>query len=254
MNRPKPNSSFSSSRDHTRPHRSEICEAVTMNSSNDTCLPTAQPVSIPVLMCLVYSVGFLLNIFSLWVFCCRLPSWSAGTVLQLNLALSDALATPVTPLIAVYFLMGNNWTFGQFLCQVKIALMSSHFYGSTIFLTLISVHRFTAVVHFNKSSKMKNKSFVKKLCAGVWILLLAQSVVYCFVVPPTKVGNRAQCLSFSQRTLSNSLFVINFVLFVFGFLLPFSISATCYFRLTNALTRLNTTSPKGLKSNSNPRE
>ncbi|XP_072289503.1 P2Y purinoceptor 2-like [Eucyclogobius newberryi] len=218
-----------------------------MNNTNESCLPIAQPMSIPVLMCLVSFIGFIQNVFSLWVFCCRLSSWSAGTVLQFNLALSDTLATPVTPLIAVYFLMGNNWTFGQFLCQVKIALMSSHFYGSTIFLTLISVHRYTAVAHFNKSSRMKNKRFIMKLCAGVWLLLLAQSVVYCFVVPQTKVGNHPQCLSFSQRTLSNSMFVINFVLFLFGFLLPLSISASCYFRLTNILTRLNTSTPKGLK-------
>uniref|UniRef100_A0A3B4AQ43 G-protein coupled receptors family 1 profile domain-containing protein n=1 Tax=Periophthalmus magnuspinnatus TaxID=409849 RepID=A0A3B4AQ43_9GOBI len=217
-----------------------------MNNSSDsgTCLPIAQHMSIPVLMCLVYFMGFLLNFFSLWIFCCRM---SVGTVLQFNLALSDALATPVTPLIAVYFLMGNNWIFGEFLCQVKICLMSSHFYGSTIFLTLISVHRYTAVVHFKKSSRMKNKSFIKKLCAGVWLFLLAQSLVYCFVVPPTKVDDRVQCLSFSQTTLSNSLFVINFVLLLLGFLLPLSISAICYFQLTNTLTSLNTSSPKGLQ-------
>uniref|UniRef100_A0A8C6THB4 G-protein coupled receptors family 1 profile domain-containing protein n=1 Tax=Neogobius melanostomus TaxID=47308 RepID=A0A8C6THB4_9GOBI len=218
-----------------------------MNNSSEICLPTAQHLSIPVLMCLVYFIGFLLNVFSLWVFCCRLPSWSTGTVLQFNLALSDALATPVTPLIATYFIMGNNWPFGQLLCQVKIALMTSHFYGSTFFLTLISVHRYMAVVHYNKSNKMKDKSFIKKLCTGVWLLLLAQSLVYSFVVPPTKVGNRAQCLSFSQKTLTNSLFVINFVLFFFGFLLPLSISAYCYFRITNALSRLNTSTHKGLK-------
>uniref|UniRef100_A0AAV2MP69 G-protein coupled receptors family 1 profile domain-containing protein n=1 Tax=Knipowitschia caucasica TaxID=637954 RepID=A0AAV2MP69_KNICA len=112
-----------------------------MNITNESCLPSAQHPSIPALVCVVFSVGFLLNVFSLWVFCCRLSSWSAGTVLQFNLALSDALATPVTPLIAAYFLNGHDWAFGRFLCQVKIALMSSHFYGSTTFLTLISVHR-----------------------------------------------------------------------------------------------------------------
>ncbi|CAL9707767.1 unnamed protein product [Knipowitschia caucasica] len=218
-----------------------------MNITNESCLPSAQHPSIPALVCVVFSVGFLLNVFSLWVFCCRLSSWSAGTVLQFNLALSDALATPVTPLIAAYFLNGHDWAFGRFLCQVKIALMSSHFYGSTTFLTLISVHRYKAVVRFNQSSRMKNKSFIKKICVGVWLLLLAQSLVYSFVVPPTKVNNRVQCLSFSQRTLSNSMFVINFVLFLFGFLLPLGISSVCYSRVTTTLFRLNTSTAKGLK-------
>uniref|UniRef100_A0A8C6TEQ1 G-protein coupled receptors family 1 profile domain-containing protein n=1 Tax=Neogobius melanostomus TaxID=47308 RepID=A0A8C6TEQ1_9GOBI len=193
-------------------------------------------VSITVLMCLVFFVGFLLNVFSLWVFCCRLSSWSAGTVLQFNLALSDALATPVTPLMAVYFAMGNEWTYGQLLCQAKIALLSSHFYGSTIFLTLISVHRYTAVVRFNRSCKMKNKSFIKRVCAGVWLLLLAQSLVYALMLPSTKEGGTRQCFNFSQKKLTHIYFAINFVLFTVGFLFPLSISATCYFCLANTLT------------------
>lgn len=218
-----------------------------MNNSNETCLPATSHVSITVLMCMVFFISFLLNIFSLWVFWCRLSSWSAGTVLQFNLALSDSLATPVTPLMAVYFAMGNEWTLGRFLCQAKIALLGSHFYGSTIFLTLISVHRYTVVVHFNRSCKMKNKRFIKKVCAGVWLLLLGQSLVYAFMLPSTTEGSSQQCFNFSQKKLSHLYFAINFILFTVGFLLPLGISSACYFSLADTLTRLNTSSPKGLK-------
>ncbi|XP_040899048.1 P2Y purinoceptor 4 [Toxotes jaculatrix] len=219
------------------------------NSSNDSgpCLGENQHVAIPVFLCLVFFVGFLLNTFSLWVFCCRLPCWTSGTMLQFHLALSDAIATPVTPMMAVYFAMGNDWPFGRFLCQVKISLLSSHFYGSTIFLTLISIHRYTAVVHFNKSSFMKRKDFIRKLCAGVWSVLLIQAVIYAFMLPPGKVGDNSQCLSIHQRNLTDIYFVINFILFIFGFLLPFLVSAVCYSRLANTLTRLNISTAKGLK-------
>ncbi|XP_055017662.1 P2Y purinoceptor 2-like [Boleophthalmus pectinirostris] len=220
-----------------------------MNNSSDSgiCLPSAEHMSIPVLMCLVFFMGFLLNIFSLWVFCCRMSSWSAGTILQFCLALSDALGAPVTPLIAVYFAMGNKWLFGKVLCTVTIALLSSQFYGSTIFLTLISFHRYKAVVHFNKSSRMKDKSFIKKLCAGVWLFLIAHSLVYGFGVPSTKVGEVTQCHSFSQVSLTNSFFIIGCALVSVGFLLPLSISAMCYFRVKNALTCLNNITAKSLK-------
>uniref|UniRef100_A0A8C6TGG0 G-protein coupled receptors family 1 profile domain-containing protein n=1 Tax=Neogobius melanostomus TaxID=47308 RepID=A0A8C6TGG0_9GOBI len=176
--------------------RSPLCVKMNNSSASVTCAPTVQPLSIPVLMCLVCLVGFLMNVFSLWVFSCRLPSWSAGTVLQFNLALSDALVAPVTPLMAGYFAMGNDWHFESVACTLMIALLSSQFYGSTVFLTLISFHRYKAVVHCNKSSKMNNKSFIKKLCAAVWV---------------------------------------------------FVISAFCYIRVTNALTRLNIITPKSLK-------
>ncbi|XP_072289001.1 P2Y purinoceptor 2-like [Eucyclogobius newberryi] len=220
-----------------------------MNNSSDfeSCQPRPQPMSIPVLTCLISFIGFILNVFSLWVFCCRLPSWSAGTVLQFNLALSDILATPVTPLIAVYHAMGNGWPFGKVLCTVMVAFLSAQFYGSTIFLTLISFYRYKVVAHFNKSSRMKNKSFIKKLCAGVWLFLLAHSLVYGFATPSTKVGKITQCYSFSQRSQKNSLFIISCVLVSVGFLLPLSISATCYIRVKNALARLNNITPNTLK-------
>nr|XP_046241609.1 P2Y purinoceptor 4 [Scatophagus argus] len=219
------------------------------NSSNnsESCLRETQHVSIVILLCLVFFLGFLLNAFSLWVFCCRLPCWTSGTTLQFHLALSDAIATPVTPMIAAYLAMGNNWTFGWFLCQVKIALLSSHFYGSTIFLTLISIHRYTAVVHFNRRSCMKQKKFVRKLCVGIWSLLLIQALIYAFMLPLSKEGSNSQCLSIHQNSLTNSYFVINFILFLFGFLFPFLVSAVCYGRLANTLTRLNISSAKGLK-------
>lgn len=219
------------------------------NSSNDTgpCLGENQHTSITVLLCLVFFLGFLLNAFSIWVFCCRLPCWTSGTILQFHLALSDAIATPVTPMIAIYFAMGNDWPFGQFLCQVKIALLSSHFYGSIIFLTLISVHRYTAVVHFNRQSCMKQKAFVKRLCAGVWSLLLIQALIYAFMLPPSKDGRNSQCLSIHQKKLTDAYFVINFILFIFGFVLPFLVSAVCYGRLASTLTRLNISTAKGLK-------
>lgn len=150
-------------------------------------------------------------------------------------------------MMAVYFAMGNNWPFSWFLCQVKIPLLSSHFYGSTIFLTLISIHRYTAVMHFNKRSCMKRKEFVKKLCAGVWSLLLIQGLSYAFMFPPSKEGSNSQCLSIHQKNLTDTYFVINFILFIFGFLLPFPLAAFYYSCLANTLTHLNISTAKGLK-------
>ncbi|XP_072289146.1 P2Y purinoceptor 2-like [Eucyclogobius newberryi] len=221
-----------------------------MNNSSDfeSCRPRPLSMSIPVLMCLVCFIGFLLNVFSLWVFCCRLPSWSAGTVLQFNLALSDTLATPVTPLMAVYVAMGNDWSFGKLLCTAKIAFVSAQFYGSSIFLSLISFHRYKAVVHFNKSSRMKDKSFIKKLCAGVWLLLLAFTLLFAFVVPSTKIGKITQCFRFSEASLKNSFFIVSCVLVSVTFLIPLSVSATCYICVKNALARLNNITPKSLKA------
>ncbi|KAM4745798.1 P2Y purinoceptor 4-like [Anableps anableps] len=220
-----------------------------LNTSNSSshCQGENQHFVLTFFLCLVFFIGFLLNVFSLWVFCCRFPCWTSGTTLQFHLALSDTIATPVTPMMAVYFAMGNDWPFGQFLCQVKIALLSSHFYGSTIFLTLISIHRYITVVHFNRSCCIKQKPFVRKLCACVWCLLVIQALIFAVLLPPSKEKGNNHCLSIHQGNLTNFYFIINFFLFIFGFLLPFSVSAVCYGCLANMLTNLNSSTAKGLK-------
>ncbi|KAM9446457.1 P2Y purinoceptor 4-like [Clarias gariepinus] len=215
--------------------------------SNDTvgCQPEQQDISLTIFLCLVYMVGLLLNGFSLWVFIFRMSKWNAGTVLQFNLAISDALASPATPLIAAYFINGNNWTFGPFLCQMKIALLSAHFYGSILFLTLISIHRYVVVVHFKRSSAIKRKAFVKKLCYVVWCFLIVGAVVYAYVLGVTDEDGHTQCLSIHQSKLAKVYFVINFVLFVAGFLLPFTVTVVCYACLARSVTQINDKSMQG---------
>lgn len=217
-----------------------------MNNYNETiCPPETQHISLTVFLCLVYMIGLLLNGFSLWVFIFRMSKWNAGTVLQFNLAISDALASPATPLMAAYFVNGNNWEFGIFLCDLKIALLSAHFYGSIMFLTLISVHRYVVVVHFKRSSPMKRKAFVKKLCFGVWCFLLVGSITYAILLPVTEEDGHKQCLSIHQTKLINEYLVVNFVLLVFGFLVPFTLAVVCYSCLARSVTQVNIKSLQG---------
>ncbi|KAL2092231.1 hypothetical protein ACEWY4_012029 [Coilia grayii] len=216
------------------------------NTSNNTsdCSPAVKHVSLAVCLSLVFVVGFCLNCFSLWVFCHRIRDWSSGTVLQFNLALSDGLATPATVMAAVYFAK-NSWPFGRFLCQVKIVLLSAHFYGSILFLMLISIHRYVVVVHFNQSSLMKQKAFVKKLCGGIWILLLTNGIIFATLLPSSTENKHIQCLSIFQKEHTVTLFVINFVLFIVGFLLPFSVSAACYGLLARSVSQISASTVHG---------
>ncbi|KAK2912106.1 hypothetical protein Q8A67_004239 [Cirrhinus molitorella] len=214
-------------------------------SNGDACVPKPQHMSLAVILCLVYLLGLLLNGFSLWVFTCRIHKWNSGAVLQFNLALSDAIITPLTPLMAAYFAMESNWVFGDFACQLKIAVLSMHFNGSVIFLTLISVHRYMSVVHFNRSSLIKRKVFVKKLCAAIWCFLIITGIFYGWLLPVTTEDNHNQCLTIYQTKLTEAYFVINFVIFFFWFILPMAISVFCYSRLASSVSRINISSVQG---------
>ncbi|XP_050967206.1 P2Y purinoceptor 4 [Labeo rohita] len=217
-----------------------------LNASHGVlCSPEPQHISLAVILCLVYLLGLLLNGFSLWVFTCRIHSWTSGVVLQFNLALSDAIIAPLTPLMAVYFASDSNWVFGNFTCQLKIAVLSIHFNGSVIFLTLISVHRYMSVVHFNRSSLIKRKVFVKKLCAGIWCFLIISGIFYGWMFPVTTEDNHGQCLTIHQKKLIDAYFIINFLIFFFWCILPLTISVFCYSRLASSVSRINISSAQG---------
>ena len=209
------------------------------------CQVQPQDLSVSVLLCVVFLLGSVLNSASLLLFCCRTPEWSSGTLLQFHLTLSNILATPLVPMMTTHLALGSHWPFGRFLCQVMIALLSSHFYGSSMFLMLISVHRYTLVVHFNKDARMKSKPFVSRLCVGMWSLLLIQATVLAVLLPSSQEGKEEHCLSIHDTKISISLLYINMLLFTFGFLLPFSVSLGCYWSLASALARLPNQSARG---------
>nr|XP_015222341.1 PREDICTED: P2Y purinoceptor 4-like [Lepisosteus oculatus] len=215
------------------------------NSSRaETCGVEPQSPALTVFLSLVFLGGILLNSFSLWIFCFRMPQWSSGTILQFHLALSDAIGTPAAPFLAAYFSLGSTWPFGQFLCQLMVIFLSTHLYGSIFFLMLISVHRYVAVVHFSKSSPIRRRGFVKKLCLGVWLALLALGLTFFGFLKTSQVGNHTLCLSIHQGELTGAYFAVNFVLLVPGFLVPFGVSATCYGLLLCSLSKMNTINQK----------
>ncbi|XP_066510972.1 2-oxoglutarate receptor 1-like [Hoplias malabaricus] len=208
------------------------------NMTEDTTYPS-QNISIAVLLCLVLLLGLLLNLFSMWVFMRRMPKWKPGTILQFHLAISDAVICPLAPFIAVYFAQGGNWPFGSLMCRLKIVLLTVHFYGSIIFLTLISIQRYVCVVYHNQDSCWKQKYFVKRFCAGVWLAVLIKAIVCSMLLDISCVGNHTVCLSIHQAKNIEVYFIINFILLFPGFLLPFTISLYCYIRLAQSVSSLN---------------
>ncbi|XP_043086099.1 chemokine XC receptor 1-like [Puntigrus tetrazona] len=70
---------------------------------------------------------------------------SLTNVFILNLAVSDLLFTFGLPFWASYYIWG--WTFGEAGCKAVKFLFYVGFYSSVLFLTLMTVQRYMAVVH-----------------------------------------------------------------------------------------------------------
>ncbi|XP_026866696.1 lysophosphatidic acid receptor 6-like [Electrophorus electricus] len=218
-----------------------------MNNTN-LCAVKQQHMFTAVLFCLVLLLGLFLNVFSMWVFCCRMPEWKAGTVLQFHLAISDVIVCPLGPVIVLYFAQGKYFwdTFWRVTCRLKIILMTVHFYGSIFFLTLISIHRYVSVVYHHQDSRMKQKDFVHKLCLGVWVAVFLKGILLVsFFDSSSNNGNITICLYIHQGQTTEMCFAINFILVIFGFLIPFTVSVVCYSRLVWSVSGISVCHPKG---------
>ncbi|XP_067825576.1 lysophosphatidic acid receptor 6-like [Heptranchias perlo] len=218
-----------------------------VSSNNSTvsasCKPEELGAFIPIFLSLVFSMGFILNSVSLWIFWFCIKKWSAGMILQFNLSLADAIITPAAPFMIAYFSL-SRWPFGQFLCQLKVFLLSAHMYGSIYFLTLISIHRYIAIVHCTKKTIFKEEKFVKLVCVGVWVLLFAQGFPFFFVLKTTEMNNSTQCLSIHQDELAVLYFVWNTTILFTGYIIPFVVSIVCYSLLSRFIVKLNSNQHK----------
>lgn len=210
-----------------------------------TCRPQELHPAIPTLLALLSVGGLAFNAISLWIFWFIQKRWNAGTLLQFNLAVMDTIVLPVTPLMVVYFALGNHWPFGQFLCQLQVFMLSTHLYGSIYFLMLISVHRYQATIHYHVQSLWRQKTFLKKLIVVVWAVLLVQGLPIFFFLKTTVIDGSVKCLSIHQSELSSLYLIYSIILGLLGFLLPFGVSCTSYVMLGSYIARISQANLRG---------
>ncbi|XP_056305510.1 chemokine (C motif) receptor 1a, duplicate 1 [Danio aesculapii] len=100
---------------------------------------------IPLFFSIVVVMSCIGNVLVLIILALYESLKSLTNVFILNLALSDLLFTFGLPFWASYFIHG--WTFGEIGCKAVKFLFYVGFYSSVLFLTLMTIQRYMAVVH-----------------------------------------------------------------------------------------------------------
>ncbi|XP_063209493.1 P2Y purinoceptor 4-like [Chroicocephalus ridibundus] len=234
------------------PESLELLASLTSMNTSVDCMPQGLHPAIPALGTLLLLGCVLLNGMSFWVFCFRIKQWDSGMILQVSLVLGDVLIIPVAPLRISYLSLGNQWPFGQFLCQLEFFLDSIHIYSSIYFLTLICIHRYFVVVRYKSKSLWKKKSFLRKLCLFVWLVLIVQGLPFFFVLKTSAIDGSAKCLNIHQLELSSIYYFYNIIVVVLSFLLPFAVSLACGALLGAAIAKVAKKSSRGKKMKSRP--
>ncbi|CAK7299453.1 lysophosphatidic acid receptor 5 [Vulpes vulpes] len=173
---------------------------------------------------LVLAAGLPLNALALWVFLRALRVHSVVSVYMCNLAASDLLFTLSLPVRISYYAL-HHWPFSDLLCQTAGAVFQTNMYGSCIFLTLINVDRYAAIVHPLRLRHLRRPRVARLLCLGVWALILVFAVPTVLVHRPSPCshdGGRARlCFeSFGDKLWKGGLLPLVLLAEALGFLLP----------------------------------
>ncbi|KAG7269187.1 hypothetical protein CRUP_016059, partial [Coryphaenoides rupestris] len=145
--------------------------------SNDTSIVSSTATT--AVGAVILSLGFLLgvpgNLFIIWSILARARKQSVTTLLILNLAYADGSLMVLTPFFVVY-LVQQTWVFGKALCKILFYLCLANMYASIMLITLMSLHRFAAIVWPNRVRALLGRRAALRTLAGVWVLVLVASV------------------------------------------------------------------------------
>ncbi|XP_069042864.1 cysteinyl leukotriene receptor 2 isoform X2 [Lepisosteus oculatus] len=176
---------------------------------------------------LVFPVGLLSNMAALYVFLRLTPKKSANTVFMINLALSDVGFSLTLPLRLVYYLRDGDWPFPDWLCRLCVFSFYVNLYTSVLFLTVLSVLRYVAVLH-----PMRNRVFLSArraagACVGIWAFVALSSTHFLFA-GTYQCGGKTRCFEPRGSRSWHRILAMNYVALVAGFLLPFLTILGCY--------------------------
>ncbi|XP_066565353.1 lysophosphatidic acid receptor 4-like [Amia ocellicauda] len=121
---------------------------------------------------IVLIFGVPLNGTALWIFLSRYRLRSPPVIYIANLATADLLFTISLPL-RIYYHATGRWPFGEVLCTIITTLFRVNIISSSIFITLISMDRFLAVVYPLRTRTIRTTKFAGVSCGIAWMLMVA---------------------------------------------------------------------------------
>lgn len=190
---------------------------------------------LPTVYILVFVTGLVGNSLAIWMFVCHMRPWSSISVYMFNLALADFCYVLSLPFLILYYFNKTDWIFGDVLCRLQRFIFHVNLYGSILFLTCISVHRYTGVVHPLKSlGRLKKKNAVLT-SALVWVVVIAGISPILYYSRTGQKRNATTCYDTTTEDELPGYFIYSMCLTVFGFCIPFIIILGCYGMIVKAL-------------------
>ncbi|KAM4611673.1 cysteinyl leukotriene receptor 2 [Polymixia lowei] len=185
---------------------------------------------------LVFPVALLSNSGALVVFLLQTHRRStASCVVMTNLALSDLCFSLTLPLRLAYYFQGAVWAFPDWLCRLCVYCFYVNLYTSILFLTLLSMLRWLAVVQPLRHRSLATPTRTSLTCLAVWVFVGVASAPFLSQGIRERAG-LPRCFEPSSPSSWGRVLILNYVALALGFLLPFLTIIGCYGSIVRRLT------------------
>ncbi|XP_072551668.1 P2Y purinoceptor 2-like [Salminus brasiliensis] len=195
-------------------------------------LPTAYGV--------VFVVGLLLNITAMYAILFRIKQWSPNTIYMINLTVCDTLYILTLPFLIYYYADKDAWPFTESFCKLIRFLFYANLYGSILFLSCISLHRFLGVCHPVRSMHWVSPRRARLVSVAIWTVVLVFQAPVLYFSRTRSAGNDLVCHDTTTEELFNHFLVYSSVISVLFFMIPFVVVLVCNGLMVRKLLESNT--------------
>uniref|UniRef100_A0A8C2IKD5 P2Y purinoceptor 2 n=1 Tax=Cyprinus carpio TaxID=7962 RepID=A0A8C2IKD5_CYPCA len=182
---------------------------------------------LPVSYTLVFVFGLGLNITAMYIILFRTKHWKPSTIYMINLNVCDTLYILTLPFLIYYYADKNDWPFGELMCKLIRFLFYTNLYGSILFLSCISLHRFLGVCHPMRSLYWMNSHRARLISVGIWVIILILQAPILYFSQVRHNGNDLVCHDTTIKELFNDFLVYSTVVMFLFFVLPFGVVLFC---------------------------
>ncbi|XP_036378455.1 chemokine (C motif) receptor 1a, duplicate 1 [Megalops cyprinoides] len=190
-------------------------------------------IATPIFFSVVIALSLVGNILVLAILALYENLRSLTNTFILNLALSDLVFTFGLPFWAFYHMWG--WTLGEHACKAVNFIFFTGFYSSIVFLTMMTIHRYLAVVHPLSDFGLNKCCYGITTSIVIWIMSFLAAVPALLFSEVQKDDHDPSVLRCEYRDKTWKI-VGMYIQNVF-FVLAFSVIAFCYIRILVTILR-----------------
>lgn len=192
---------------------------------------------LPPLYSLVFIIGLVGNILVLLVLMQYRRLKSMTSIYLLNLAISDLLFLFTLPFWIDYKLK-DDWIFGDGTCKLLSGLYYTGLYSEILFIILLTVDRYLAIVHAVFALRVRTVIFGIISSIGAWVLALLASIPgFYFSKTQRELSHTTCSLHFPYEDLKAWKQFQALKLNLLGLVLPLSVMIICYTAIIQILLK-----------------